>query len=447
MRRLASALMIAAIVCATDRVSAQDEQSFDGQWRAGPTRLRVKVSEWGPDCGPRPRDATIPGSGKVNIQHTGNQLTLLGRRRQSTTACWSENPAVKKVGHTHENGKWTVRCKTPKSDSKQESGTYVLQAKGDNVLQYLDVSKYDWQLNESACRATLTSTQTFKRIVETPTEQEVSPPKEPPTEQPQTRPAACTPTGVTKLSITPKKVEAGRGERLQFRVRAWDSQGCGLPSDAAMKDADWSLRGPEGHGCEIQAGLFTCADGAAALGTYQVITRLGKATGRAKIVLKTFDLASLIARRATQGAVGGDQEQYVAITGSTRTRTVHSKGQGLQWLWVAGLGVLLMGGALWLRTRVTKRTIKFKVAAPVSKPSIPVASANNLICPMCRRGYARGILTCPTDGTALVPYREFVEGDRDRMTKRCPVCGTPYPEETVFCGKDGAQLEAIHRQS
>ncbi|HJL18915.1 MAG TPA: hypothetical protein RMH99_24845, partial [Sandaracinaceae bacterium LLY-WYZ-13_1] len=139
---------------------ARADGPYEGQWREGPMNIRVDVESWGGDCGPRPRSTTAPGGGTFRISQSGDQLTFHLRRQRTTRSCWSENRAVRRVSSTYQAGTWRIVCRTPPEDSRAETGTYTIQAIGDDRLQFRDQSRYDWELNESRCRARITTTQT-----------------------------------------------------------------------------------------------------------------------------------------------------------------------------------------------------------------------------------------------------------------------------------------------
>src|SRR5690606_19615783 len=112
----------------------------DGQWREGPMSVSVQVESWGGDCGPRPVSTTSPGGGTFRISQSGDQLTFHLRSERTTRSCWSENRAVRRVSSSHQAGTWRVVCRTPSTDSRAETGTYTIQAIGEDRLSFRDVS-------------------------------------------------------------------------------------------------------------------------------------------------------------------------------------------------------------------------------------------------------------------------------------------------------------------
>jgi uncharacterized OB-fold protein len=58
-------------------------------------------------------------------------------------------------------------------------------------------------------------------------------------------------------------------------------------------------------------------------------------------------------------------------------------------------------------------------------------------------GYPAHQLTCPKDGTALLPYAEFARNRKrteEEKKKRCPKCGSVFPSHASFCAEDGTPL-------
>ena len=68
-----------------------------------------------------------------------------------------------------------------------------------------------------------------------------------------------------------------------------------------------------------------------------------------------------------------------------------------------------------------------------------------LICPTCQRECMAGQVTCPVDHAPLLPLigrRTLglpLVGNGPK-SKICPDCGTRYPGDVTFCGKDGHSL-------
>jgi hypothetical protein len=468
---------------------ARAQTSYAGAWNAGSTRLQVEVTSWGRDCGPRPASTTIPGGGQVRITEDGDQLVFRGRDTQRTDGCWSANPAVRRVSSTRQPGEWRVVCRTPPSDSKAETGTYTLTIDGEDRLVFRDVSRYDWQLNESRCVGTLTSTQVFTRVraatAETPTE---------PTEAPR-----CTPGEPHELRLRPAESRIEPGGTVRFSARVVDRAGCPIPGARVQ----WDLRHAASIRGTLEGGVFTAAETAAeAEGDFIVVARSGSMRAEAKVVVHTADLSDLIARRTSFGVVQGaedpgDLELESAAGVSARSERARAEESYLVPI-VVGAGAFVVL-ALVVVIVVARRKQPAAVVAtrevlpsePATDPPAPaVATATPgprlprvcpvcaaefedgttafcpndgaellrhdeapggqpLICPTCRRGFVAGQKTCPTDGEELVPYALFVARHRakeqgEEKTKICPTCGDRYGRQVTFCGKDGSELVLVN---
>lgn len=459
--------------------SARADGPFEGDWRAGPMRIDITVESWGGDCGPRPQSTTVPGGRTIHVTQSGDDLTFAGRPARSTTGCWSENTAVRRVSRSYQAGTWRIVCRTPEEDPRAETGTYTLTASGSDRIEFRDVSRYDWQLNESQCRATLTSTQTFERVSGATPEPQPQPQPEP---EPETRPEpACTPGAPARIQIRPAEAAIEPGGRQCFSARVVDASGCAVPG----RPVQLELRSPPGVTGTLRGTCFQAAGNAAeAEGEFTIIGRSAAAGGTASLEaqatlrVRTPDLSDLIARRAEGGGA-------VSVTGgeatSEQAARVAARSEAARGGWilpVAGGAIALvllvaLVGALVARSRRSKKKIAALEAEAVAAPgasvpdqaplgqaplgraplaqapqaqapiAAPVAPGEPKICPSCRRGHPPDATRCSVDGTPLVLYADFVAGKAGpaaSASKVCPVCGSRFPATTRFCGKDGATL-------
>ena len=426
---------------------ARADGPYEGTWREGPMSIDVAVTSWGGDCGPQPQSTSTPGGGTFQIAQEGDQLTFQMRRQRTTRGCWSENRAVRRVSSTAQAGTWRIVCRTPPEDSRGETGTYTVQAVGDDRLTFRDVSQYDWQLNASRCRATITTTQAFTRVSAAPA------PSEPTREETP----ACTPGEAARIVLRPGTADVTPGGQECFTTRVVDAAGCAVRAqrvDLELAEGAGSLEG-------------RCYRASSADGVARIVARAGALTSEARVTVRAVDLSDLIARRTETGSVGSSTDTDATATADTAARvSTRNDGEALDWRWPAlGLGVallLVIGGAIALIRRRKPSGIaglpgveilesepvppppeeRAAPEAPVSAAAVPEPAGRreDLICPTCRRGYPPGTAICTHDDTPLVPYREFIaRADRDNV---CPVCGERYPAHIKFCGKDGATLKA-----
>jgi len=474
-----------------------------GTWNAGATRIQVSVESWGPDCGPRPRSATVPAAGQVRITESGDHLVIHGRVQRRTDGCWSENRAVRRVSASHQEGLWRTTCRTARTDPRSETGTYTLRANGTDRLEFTDRSRYDWQLNESRCVGTITSTQVFARMG--------GGPRPPPDPTPDPERSRCTPGAGARVRLRPSEGEIEPGGELRLRATVVDASGCPVPRQTIR----WELSRPAGLTGELQNGVFTAGETAAeAEGEFTIVAQSGSHRAEARVIVRTPDLSDLIARRTGGGVVQAqDDEDATAESAAGVSARAAETEEGSGWLWpvvggaAALLVLLLLGLLIALRRsagRLTPPPDRYvpavmpsaeptgapaPVPAPTASPphtsphagpgtkSCPVchreytdpamafcakdgsrlvtreaapAGGQPLICPTCRRGYAPGTLTCPADGEELMPYAAFVARHKAReageaaLTKICPKCGDQYAKRVTYCSKDGSELVPVN---
>jgi hypothetical protein len=460
------------------------EGAYEGMWDTGPTRVSVSVQSWGEDCGTRPRSAIRPAGGAVRITQSGHRLIIHSRGRAlRSDGCWSPNPALHRASSSFLDGVWSTLCHTPPDDPKSETGEYTLRLEGNDKLHYKDVSRYNWELKESTCVATIVTTQTLTRVrSETAkSEEKPAPPpvvavEEPDEEakapEPKKSDRTCQPGAPARLVLQPKRAEIEPGQRVCFRSRVVDGSGCTVPDHAI----EWSLGHAPGLRGALQNGCFRAASSAAeAEGQFRVVASAAGLRSQALVLVKPVDLSDLIAKRIEGGAVSGfagkersepeperKEEEESATLGIEVQKSGGSNALLVALAAISALGMAAVLFAIRLRRRSRSSGLEQGAfedeaeapataaapAAPGSAPP-PVSAATNeqWICPVCRRGYPREKGVCPADGTALVPYEQFSRQHKARQDSskkmRCPKCGEIFPANVAFCGKDGTLLEPM----
>lgn len=424
---------------------ARADGPYEGQWREGPMNIRVSVESWGGDCGPRPQSTTTRGGGAFRVSQQGDQLTFHMRQARTTRDCWSENRAVRRVSSSYQAGTWRIVCRTPPSDSRAETGTYTIQAVGNDRLQFRDVSRYDWQLNESSCVGTITTTQTFTRV-----SGGAAPPEEP---EESTGTPRCTPGDAARVVLRPSSADVQPGGEQCFTARVVDARGCALRQRPTLRLA-------EGGGSV--SGL--CFEAPNEATRARLVASAGSLSAEATVSVRTMDLSDLIARRTESGSVGGGApEDATTQTAARVSATERDEGPGMLWPAIALLAALILVG---LAILLLRRRSRPSAAAPRKRkksigglPGVeipdpepapaersasaapPATAGEDMICPTCRRGYPPGSETCPHDDTALMPYKDFAAGKAAGVEGHvCPECGERYPPTVKFCGKDGTTL-------
>lgn len=441
-----------------------------GTWRAGTTSTDVAIKSWGPDCGPAPRSATSPGGGTVRLHREGPTIVLIaGDRTVRSNQCWSQNPGVRRVANTERPGVWTTTCATAPNDPREEHGSYTLKLLPDGSLLYQDVSRYDWRLKNSSCAATATTTQALTRVPGTaaatgPAAQPVAPPSAPaePPAKLEVVPT-CQPGPAARIALRPAQATIEVGRRVCFRPSVTDANGCPLP-EATVR---WSLEHDPSIKGRIEDGCFVAGDQAAeSEGQFRVIAAIGSLRADAPVSVRTPDLSALLAQRIETGALPAESARApelppeapvasaakVAAAPAPPPAGKHTaSGHFALALVLAGAFGVAIAAWLLVRRRAARESAGAQTRASV-RPATPVAGSvaprsaapeEPWICPTCRVGYPKASGTCPKDGTALVPYRQFADARRSLQPasgKRCPRCGRLYPDSAAFCSEDGAPL-------
>jgi hypothetical protein len=416
-RLICRALCASAVMFARVPVGRADE-SLAGVWQAGASAMDVVVQSWGKDCGPQPRSTRSAGGGSVQLEQSGQVVTIRGAERDlRSDQCWSPNAALRRISTHYIAGVWTTRCKTAGEDPRQESGTYSLRLLEGGRLLYQDISHFDWKLNESTCVATITTTQTLSRVrAGKPTPGGVAAPQAPAAAAP------CQPGAAKRLVVRPRSADVELGQTHCFHARVLDAAGCPL-KDAAL---EWSLEHAPAIKAEIERGCFRAGHSSAeAEGSFTVVARHAGLKAEAKVQVSAVSLPALLAKRLETGAVVGEamaESEAAPAQSSTRVAAkaiAESQAGGPRWLIV--LAALLAAGAavlFFLRSRPRARRARAR-ASSSSSPSLArdTPAARGGIAPALRSGAMS-----------------------DARTRRCPKCGASYPESSAFCGTDGTAL-------
>lgn len=457
-------------VSSTSHAHAQD--ALAGSYRSSATTVTADVSVWGADCGERPKSQTIAASGNVLVKVSAGELELaFPGWTLRTHHCWSENPAVKRTGHNASSTLWTTTCATPDSDSKRETNRYQVTQTSPTTLELSAQSDYVWQLNTSACTATVRTKQSLERIggapasaVEADNTQAVAP---------------CELGKISRIRLRPAEAALTPGQRVCFTARAFDAAGCS--KDLAAGDVSFSLEKPQPLRATLSGGCFRAADSAAeAEGVYRVAASHAGKRDQATVTVAIADLSDITARRAYAKAdlESEDGAQGGLLGAGVRALGIEAKSPVAWLLGAAGLALLSGLGGAWIVGRRSRKMNLYASPAPtpvrrarevvsvtpqaqtpshadaehsptsnparalggersgVSEPS-PAAAA--LICPKCRRGYGSSTSRCEADGTELLSYQAFVQQSKASDTKACVKCGQNMASEAAFCGRCGTR--------
>ena len=482
----AAILAILAALCASRPARAGDA---GGEYDIGPTKVDVTIHSWGEDCGPQPKSYTSKGKGKVTVTEDGDHLVFSNGR--STKKCWSANVTLERVSVTKKGNSWTIVCKSPATDSRQEQGTYVVTAGGDKIT-VKDTSVYNWKLKESVCKATIVIERLFtKSSGETPVE---TPPEKKPdasatieTEYPEPQPAKCkSPGPPVKLAVSPSSSTTSPGHKVCFSAWAIDGKGC---RDSVA--VDWKLlKDDPDRDARLEGSCFVPGESAASSeGAYRIVAEYSGLGSTVKVVVKSQFIDDLVAINLdpTQDEPPGTKPETPGagrepeLTGSETNAPAEAARRPPGFLIYVLPGVFLLVGILVVLTvalvqrkrRLEKRITELEARramaasgemvapvtgseasrparqrkqahiprspeAPVARPA-PAQPGPPMICRVCGRDFDPGSRFCPHDGSELVSATMQREG-MPETGKICPRCGRGYPPGSRNCGEDGEIL-------
>jgi hypothetical protein len=328
---------------------------------------------------------------------------------------------------------------------------YTVTATTRNTLELLEESEYDWQLNDSHCIAKVRSTQKLERGATPPTS--AAPEPEP---EPEAAPPGCTPGPAARIRLRPREATIAPSERVCFTVRVTDAQGCAVPLDPAT--LKWSLSKPEAALASLSGSCFKAATSAAdAEGRFQVAVSSGSLRGESLVLVVPTDLSDITARRGAGAEASDDTEESAGgiVSGFGIVAVVKRSPAGA--LIAAAASVLLaLAGFSWFRYTRSREKAEAAAAAlrsqkrnsqrsqPRSAPASlpPPSSSEQLICPLCRRGYPAGTERCSKDEGRPIPYSEFLRQAQasERAASTCPACAVQLAPGALFCGACGAKV-------
>lgn len=438
-RAVAAVLVAWGTAAPSQGVRAQADLA--GTWKASPLRVRVSVEQWGDDCGPRPPGESTEPGGTVQIHRDGEHLVLSGAVSGRTDRCWTRNHAVTPRSTNHGDGEWRTVCRTPENDPRAERGTYTWRVREGDTLVFEEESRYDWRLKDSRCTATRTAGRTLSR----PPRQRGSPADAATTDAGDRIAKLCEPGPPARIRIRPRRATVVPGERLCFRTRVVDLQGC------RVRDVDlqWQLR-PTGQGgsAALRGRCFRVESQAGAGRTFRVVARHDQLRATARVAVEAGDLSSLIAvassddeRADRAGAADAGRPEADHVTG-VQARAERGAGDGGPSSWhllgagAAALALAGLGAVLGLAIRRRRTVAGARSTDPGLAPD-RAASPSTLYPSGSER--ASGAAAPPRDSDGAAP------GPAEAPVRMCPLCGTEFGTGTAFCPHDGtAVVDATH---
>lgn len=477
-----------ALVCSSAAgATAQNTDSYSGQWKMTSMQVDVTIESWGENCGPRPRSYASNRTQSVAVYARGEHL-IFSKGGVRTDRCWSpNNPRIKTISASAHPGQWKRLCQTPKDDPKFERGEYTLTATDADTLAYLAVSKFEWTLKGDHCTARLVEKRRYIREAQSESQSESESESEPPsTPKPANKieietdveeilpDPGCTPSGpVKKLSMLPETVRLNPGERVCFRVFGFDSADCRHKVDASFRVTQGGQAVPgliQGLGCFVAGQTAAESEG-----VYEVTARLGNYVVSSRVEVVFPDLGELLAARLNPlddiDADQTDESEEPApsrpeaseknsgtpapaegLVPAAATAPTRAEGPPTALIVTVAVAALLLGGFalvfLVLRRRrndsIDDENLQglpeeTPTAEPRSSrsPSDGLVRVQTLVCPTCKEEFSGHAKFCPHDRTPLVPAAEI---GPPHMGMVCPLCNRGYEADARFCPHDSAAL-------
>lgn len=442
-------------------------QGLGGEYTVGPTKVKVNIHSWGDDCGPQPKSYTSKGKGKkVTVIEKGDHLVFSNGR--STNKCWSANVNLQRLSVTKKGSTWTIVCKSPASDSRQEHGKYVVNAAGSKIT-VKDTSNYNWKLKESVCKATIIIERVFTRsgaavepVEPPPVEKKPSPTpaidKEYPEEPP---PKKCKETGPpVRIAVSPSSASTTPGNKVCFSAYSVDKNGCRL-----HVKPEWKLvKENADRAGRMDGNCFVPGDNAAdSEGTFRVIADYSYYQDGAKVLVKSQFIEDLIA--INLDPAGEEMEQPAGEPGEDRVET--SQGQvevpepggrripvflvyvlpAIVLLIALGLIIVLVvvDRRKKLRLRISELEAQRLSEAERTGPSEPAPArvpGGELDDTASRPARQRKQAQIPGTPEAAPPSEPAAPASTAGPTRVCRVCGREYAHGSRFCPQDGSALVA-----
>lgn len=407
---------------------------LSGTWSASSLRVSWSIGDWGEACGPRPSGGGDNG-GMVTLTQTGGDFKLSGLGRSySSNQCWEQMPGLSARAHSAGSSAIQTTCKMPSGDPRQATVVTTWSPRGDK-LYFDETGQYQFVLKGSNCTASVRRTRVMSRVVEKSEPEPLSPEQTPATKAapapppkasgkkeassaapppPPAQASHCASPGkAVSLEVTPKTKLMRVGETFEFQAIARDANGC-----RALVDTKWKLI--SGDGTLSPNGTLTVPE-SASTGNLTLQASVDDTSVKVAARIVTDEEYEALIAGGEYGVMGESREAasvnlstaHVEFDAETPAEDSGKKNAIL--LLFAALLVLVASVAFILiwKSR-TKATAPLHTEAPLEtkakeEPAPPLP--------------------------APIPAVE-----QRKPARLCPVCGTRYEDETLFCGEDGARL-------
>jgi hypothetical protein len=432
------------------------------------------TSQWGDDCGPKPKGAGAPG-GTVTVTETGSELLFQGAGASFSTAnCFDPMPGLVRSSHSGGKRGWTTTCTSAAGDPRRVTISTKISATDDTIL-FFESGVYEFSIKDSVCKASVSRSRSLKlkeRAGQAPAAPAPAPSAAPtptPPEPPEPPDGSCDPAAApTRFELRPARKLLRPGESFTLRGVAFDERGCRVDASPELSlEGDAALL----EKCRLDGPRFTVAEDAPA-GSVLVVARLRGQRIEASIeVTPAHEYAELLARRGLD-ARGEDDHAVVAMiaaeVGSTSTTSEDRGVERRNTILVIGAGVagVFAIAALGLIVRGRRQEVDDQPAEREESAQPPTvaffeATGGTMACAKCGAAFPPGTAFCSVDGTPLVPdegdpsggpARErgsvapvsVRQGAKEAVGKVCATCGELYPSTATFCGADGTELMPVN---
>jgi hypothetical protein len=429
---------------------ADNAQTLEGRWAAGPLTVRWVIGDWGQACGPKPAGGGEPGAAVV-IQQSGTELVITGGgRTYSTTQCWEQYPGIQRTGHSSSPRSWKTSCRTAAADPRQAALTTSLTATDDSISFY-EAGQYQFVINGQNCTASIGRYRTYTLVQRAGTPDTVAPPattttatatapKEAPKKVEPAQNRCTSPGPPARLEVRPVRKLVRASEEFTFRAIVSDASGCLLGAHPT-----WTIDSGSDHADLAQTGTVHVHPDAPE-GEIQLNAAVGGRSAAVTVEIASTDRYESLLHSGAFNANGEvDEAASVAIASQSigaASAVAEDRATGRKKIFVGfvgGIALALVAASLVLLRRsraAEERRAKEEEARRARKKKTPEP-----VMPPTQRSpepsspHAAPAPPAPAPAPAPVPVKRGTI---------CPMCGMEYGPESRFCGKDGATLVPLN---
>lgn len=481
-----SSLLIMLFALSVSAVVRAAPPTLSGRWAAGAMIVSWNIGDWGESCGPKPEARGAP-AGQVTITQRGGELTISGAGAPySTTQCWEQYPGLARVSHSGGARGWRTTCKTSAGDPRQATVVTTLTA-SDAYIRFDETGQYQFVVKGQNCTASVRRSRSF-RLVQREGEAKPAPAASVPADKPLVETPAP-PTGrcrtvgpPARLEVRPARKLMRPGETFQFRTRVLDAEGCTVTAAPTFRLESAASPASVSRSGEVRL-KDTAPEGE--------LTLIASVAGKSlRVVVEVASAARYAALLESERFTKEGESKEAAVSAiassslGTRAAVAQERARSRRTTFVAivGAAALILGVlGLILVARSRKQSHAGASGAGDDRGTPPATSpiagticptcreeypadaqfcpldGNRLaaiipntetrgpaggVCPVCGQGFDPGVTSCPKHDEELVPvavYRAPL-AQTPETAKVCPICGTQYPGDGRFCGRDGAAL-------